>query len=120
VTFALSVTVFAVPLDGQQFTQVSAGIKHTCALQMAGAVYCWGGNFWGQLGTGDTLPRSTPTAGPLPLAASELEIGATASCVRLTNGEWYCWGENESGQLGTGDTIARARPTAVGRPPSSP
>jgi alpha-tubulin suppressor-like RCC1 family protein len=38
--------------------QVSAGLKHTCAIS-DGEVYCWGGNSYGQAG-GDLVDRSVP------------------------------------------------------------
>jgi alpha-tubulin suppressor-like RCC1 family protein len=38
-----------------------AGHVHACARTRSGEVLCWGDNQLGQLGTGDTLPRTTPT-----------------------------------------------------------
>ena len=41
---------------------VSAGYYHTCVVLTSGGVDCWGANSDGQLGTGDTNDRHTPTA----------------------------------------------------------
>jgi alpha-tubulin suppressor-like RCC1 family protein len=41
---------------------LAAGSYHTCAVLTGGAVYCWGDNFDGLLGTGHTSDRYTPTA----------------------------------------------------------
>lgn len=40
--------------------QVSTGDFHSCAALSTGDVACWGGNFEGQLGTGNTTPSLTP------------------------------------------------------------
>lgn len=41
---------------------LSAGeFLQSCALMKFGGVYCWGNNYRGQLGTGDTIERLVPT-----------------------------------------------------------
>ena len=40
---------------------LAAGDYHTCALLTGGGVDCWGLNYNGQLGTGDTNNTFTPT-----------------------------------------------------------
>ena len=40
---------------------LAAGDNHTCALLTGGGVDCWGHNEFGELGTGDTSDRHTPT-----------------------------------------------------------
>lgn len=47
-------------VDSLGMTHVTAGTDSTCAIKDH-RVYCWGRNDQGQLGTGDTAPRNTPT-----------------------------------------------------------
>jgi len=48
---------------GLSFAQVSAGNDHTCGRQSStNKAYCWGYNFFGELGDGTRTSRSTPTA----------------------------------------------------------
>ena len=52
------------PVQGQhRFVNISAGYFHTCAVDVVGAVYCWGDNTNGALGNGTTnsQPVLTPT-----------------------------------------------------------
>jgi Regulator of chromosome condensation (RCC1) repeat/Bacterial Ig domain len=82
---------------------------HTCARLTGGAVRCWGENFSGQLGLGNTNPigdDENPTIN-VNLGAAAPAIAVTAgsdhACAVLTTGAARCWGFNEDGQLGLGD-----------------
>src|SRR5439155_556136 len=46
---------------GVTFASVSAGTGHSCALATGGAVYCWGSNYYGQLGDGSGADQNTPS-----------------------------------------------------------
>ena len=58
---------------------LAAGGGHTCALLAGGGVDCWGYNGYGELGTGDTNDRDTPT-GVTGLGAGGR--GGAEECVR--------------------------------------
>ena len=55
------VTLPAPVAGGLVFASLAVGAFHTCGLTAVHAVYCWGYNFYGQLGDGTTTDRSVPT-----------------------------------------------------------
>jgi alpha-tubulin suppressor-like RCC1 family protein len=55
-------TTPAAVTGGASYKAVSAGRQFTCALAADGTAQCWGRNAEGQLGTGDTSNKNTPTA----------------------------------------------------------
>jgi alpha-tubulin suppressor-like RCC1 family protein len=82
---------------------LSAGSVHTCALQQAGTVQCWGNNYEGELGTGmagDAQPTPQPVFG-LPNAIA-LSAGRYHTCALQQGGTMQCWGYNFDGELGAG------------------
>jgi len=81
------------------FHEVVAGSQHTCGLTVGGAVYCWGDNTRGQLGTGDSSTTTGDTApGALPISNDFESIAAAddSTCGLHTSGAVYCWGAGES------------------------
>jgi alpha-tubulin suppressor-like RCC1 family protein len=65
VTDFMQPTSTAGPVDGGlAFVQVSARADQTCGVTGAGAAYCWGSNFLGQLGTTTNSGTGNPTAAP--------------------------------------------------------
>lgn len=89
---------------GVLFDSVSAGQDHACGLATTGAVFCWGGNAFGQLGNGGTSPQTTPTLVSAPgVTFASVSAAAQFTCALTTgtNATIDCWGLNSSGQLGT-------------------
>jgi alpha-tubulin suppressor-like RCC1 family protein len=68
---------------------------------MDGAVWCWGQNAEGQLGTGDFTESLSPTAS-LVNGATEVGAGVGHTCARLLDRSMRCWGRNGNGELGVG------------------
>ena len=97
--------------------EVTAGLSHTCALNAAGSVLCWGDHTYGQLGSGT---RSLGTSNPYPRSVSGLPGGAKAvaagdthTCALTADGWVMCWGSNAFGQLGDGTTVSQLAPVTV-------
>ena len=99
-----STTPIPVSSGGQApavFTSISAGYRHTCALQ-AGTAYCWGNNDSAQLGNGGTGTTDTPSGVIGGLQFVQISAGGDHTCGIAVGGAAYCWGSNAHGQLGTG------------------
>jgi alpha-tubulin suppressor-like RCC1 family protein len=93
---------------------ISARSYHTCALTSAGAVKCWGSNFYGEIGDGTHDMRYTPVAvSGLASGVVAIAAGASHSCAVNASGVAKCWGDNMSGQLGDGTATDRRVPTIV-------
>ena len=102
---------------GAPAVEVDSGFDSTCARLADGGLKCWGANFNGQLGLGDTeyrgykagqmgaqLPYVDLGAGKAVVAMS---LGNKFACAVLDTGQVKCWGINWLGQLGLGDKIDR-------------
>jgi alpha-tubulin suppressor-like RCC1 family protein len=93
---------------------IAGGILHTCALTEAGAVKCWGDNFYGQLGDGSTTTRLTPVdVVGLSGGIMATSVGNLHTCALTDAGGVSCWGDNFYGQLGDGSTTNRLMPVGV-------
>ncbi len=79
---------------------VSAGAHHTCALK-GDNPFCWGGNTYGQLGTGNTSPSLVPAAVTGLINLREIVAGGEFTCgIVEAISTVRCWGRNDSGQVG--------------------
>ena len=103
---------------GATVRALSAGGAHTCAVDQAGGVWCWGADDRGQLGLGGSGAGAganvdAPAAVTLPAAATGISAGGAHSCANLSDASVWCWGANDSGQLGDGTTVDRPTPARV-------
>ena len=120
-TFASLDTVAGDTIVGNGQMQLSvqtlqAGWAHTCGIDPAQRLYCWGRGFEGQ--NGDSTFSNTLIAFQVdaPALYKWVTVGGLHSCGITTGGEGRCWGYNVSGQLGDGtnNTTGLPQPVAGG------
>ncbi|KAK7276313.1 hypothetical protein RIF29_17452 [Crotalaria pallida] len=104
-------------LLGIRIDGVAAGLWHTVCTSARGDVYAFGGNQFGQLGTGgdqaEVLPRLVDSPNLENMRANNISCGARHTALITEGGKVFCWGWNKYGQLGLGDVIDRNIPSEV-------
>lgn len=100
--------------------QIAAGDDHTCAIDDALGLWCWGFAQQGQIGNGSGDPSRCEvriTEGPVvdrPVRSTTIDVfaitaGATHTCAVIEGG-YACWGANCQGQLGNRTTTGSPLP----------
>ena len=88
---------------------VDSGGRHTCVVDNAGGLWCWGANAKGQLGLGtvSATPTTTPQLVPGASDVRNISLGDDFTCVvHGPSLQVKCWGDNEYGQLGLDSNAA--------------
>uniref|UniRef100_A0A0D9V7R5 Ultraviolet-B receptor UVR8 n=1 Tax=Leersia perrieri TaxID=77586 RepID=A0A0D9V7R5_9ORYZ len=102
---------------GVKMQDIGAGLWHTVCTSVDGDVYSFGGNQFGQLGTGsdqaETVPKLVDASSLENKNARTVSCGARHSAIMTDEGEVFCWGWNKYGQLGLGDSMDRNVPCSV-------
>ncbi|HXK19710.1 MAG TPA: hypothetical protein VNG33_17990, partial [Polyangiaceae bacterium] len=89
------VNVVGLPLEA---VAVTAGSNDTCALTFGGALWCWGMNGYGGLGTGTFEGSLTPApVVDFSAGAAAVSAGEGYSCALTDQGIVRCWGWNATG-----------------------
>ena len=83
------------------------GLNHGCAVSAADQLYCWGANFWGQVGDETVVDRDTPVM----VLDNVRQVSSVEehTCALNTTGTLTCWGKNDLGQVGA-PIVVRAHP----------
>lgn len=103
--------VTVLPPSPLAFTAIAAGNQSTCAVTAAGTPYCWGDNFFGQLGTGELGIGSGSRPSWTPAAVAPVAVSGGHSFTSIGSGSWHacgltidsdahCWGKASSARLG--------------------
>jgi alpha-tubulin suppressor-like RCC1 family protein len=75
------------------FSQVSAGLLHTCGVTTDHRAYCWGWNVFGQVGNGTSnYAQRTPALVAGGLRFRQISAGWYNTCGVTTGYRAYCWG----------------------------
>lgn len=82
---------------------VSCGTEHSAALTANGAVWTWGENAAGQLGSAKAT--GPPQKLRLKFKVVAIACGGYHSALLTDTGELYTFGENDTGKLGLGDEV---------------
>jgi alpha-tubulin suppressor-like RCC1 family protein len=114
VAFFVCVGLSATHASAATVMKVVGGGAHTCSLNTAGAVQCWGSNTNGQLGDATTTNHSTPvTVSGLASGVTAIAAGYQHTCAVTSAGAVKCWGLNTNGQLGNSSTTLQTSPVQV-------
>jgi alpha-tubulin suppressor-like RCC1 family protein len=84
---------------GADVAEVSAGQNHTCARKRDGTLWCWGGNYQGELGQGarDDRLHAPEQVTALGDRVVEIAAGWDRTCARDRDRRVWCWGDAPDG-----------------------
>lgn len=92
---------------------LSSGYFHTVYLSDNGHVYSFGGNDYGQLGTGDYIDQKIPKQIiDLPII-SKVSCGYKFTVCIDQNGKLWSFGSNDFGQLGLKNRVGQSKPQKI-------
>jgi alpha-tubulin suppressor-like RCC1 family protein len=98
---------------GAAVTDLSVSSHGTCAVTAGGTAYCWGSNFFGQLGNGAWTERYAVNATPSRIVGDQrwrlVSTSGGFTCGLTVDGNAYCWGTNASSERLLGSTAAPDR-----------
>jgi alpha-tubulin suppressor-like RCC1 family protein len=100
---------------------LTAGLDHTCAIDMAGNMYCWGRGDEGQIGVDPLTTRCVSntiycqkTPAKVINVAPMIAVGAGAFHTCSSTGpQAYCWGKNNTSQYGDSSLGPSTRPKLI-------
>ncbi|KAH9261568.1 hypothetical protein BASA81_000224 [Batrachochytrium salamandrivorans] len=106
-----------VGLAAENIVSVACGDAHTCAVNAAGAMFCWGSSGSGRLGNpsiGSDSPNPVQVVG-ITSGAAFAWTGNYNSFVLMQNGTMWAFGRDSYGVFGTGSTGTQTAPIVFGQ-----
>jgi alpha-tubulin suppressor-like RCC1 family protein len=92
---------------------VSAG-QGAFAIKTNGTLWAWGSNYFGNLGFGNTINKTSVEQLGSDTNWYRISSGGAFAIAIKTNGTLWAWGINSGGVLGLGDATRRYSPVQVG------
>jgi len=98
-------------VDSDDWSSISSGDTHSCAIKADDTLWCWGSNASGQ--TAQTINTETPTQEPSQSLWLKIAADGNNSCAVKNDSSLWCWGNNTFGQLGNGSINLSTSPAPV-------
>ena len=96
------------------WSQVSAGRRHSLGVTSSGIAWAWGSNGNGRLGDGTPDDKSSPVSVIGGITDwSQVSAGTFHSLGVTSSGIAWAWGFNDQGRLGDGTTVTKSSPVSV-------
>lgn len=107
-SIAISQVTKSTGAEFNSIQKISSGPTHGCVID-SGEVWCWGSNWTGQLGSGNTTTSITAVkvikaSGSAITGVIDIGLGYEHTCAATVDTVW-CWGSNVMGQLGNGTSV---------------
>lgn len=106
---------------GTTWQQVSIAIEHSAAIKTDGTLWTWGRNVDGELGTGNTIARSSPgttVAGGTDWkqvttgGATTITVNYTTAAIKQ-DGTLWTWGDGAYGGIASAAAASRSSPGTI-------
>ena len=106
----------AVPVKATGITDtiaVTAGTSHACALMQDGSIFCWGGNYNGEIGDGTNMAAFVPSQVVGVTDAISVSAAGDYTCAILGDRSVSCWGVDVAGNIEEGEVTTSAFPVQL-------
>lgn len=107
-----------------RIAQIAAGVAHTCAVSVAGELFCWGANGEGQLTGAAPLQAQVPFRIEVPKNFNgwrNVTAGPYHTCAVASRASGdarpFCWGRNSNGESNPLTTLPQSGPAEIASAP---